>query len=438
MLERIFKLSQLGTNIRVEIVAGLTTFMTMAYIIFANPMILSGGGVPLAGAAAATCLAAALPTLLMGTLTNYPIALAPGMGLNAILAFQVAKVYGWPVAMGVIFVEGAIISICVLTGLRQVVMDAIPQSLKISIAVGIGLLIAFIGLANAGIVQKSEAGVVTYGSMRDPGPIIAGLGLLVIMFFMAKRLKGAILLGIVATAILAFILKAIFPGFFGGVVPSLTGERLVQAPDFSTFGGLDILGALRWSLAGVILAFLLTDFFDTMGTVIAIGRQMGVLTPEGRLPRIFPVLFIDSFGACWGGICGASSATCYIESAAGVAAGGRTGLTSVVVAVLFLLALVFSPIVKLVPAQAVAPALFVVGYLMMKEVIHIDFGKFEEAFPSFLTLLVIPLTYSISHGIGWGFISYAVIKLVTGKGREVHPLLYIVALFFAVSFVYGM
>jgi AGZA family xanthine/uracil permease-like MFS transporter len=440
-MERLFKLRELGTNARIEIVAGLTTFMTMAYIIFANPGILSSDAlpphakVPFAGAIAATCIAAAVPTLLMGLFTNYPIALAPGMGLNAIIAFEVATKYGWQTAMGAIFIEGFIIAVCVLTGLRQIVMDAIPHALKIAIAVGIGVFIAFLGLGNAGLVVKGAGGaLMSYGKLNQPGPIIAAVGLIIMIVLMARRIRGAILLGIILTAILAFVLRAATP-YFAGVVNMPQGAALISMPDLSTIARLDILAALRFGLAGTILALLMTDFFDTMGTVIAIGRQGGFLDTDGRLPRIGPVLFVDALAAMWGGFCGASSTTSYIESAAGVAAGGRTGLTSVVVAVLFVVAMFFTPIVQMVPAVAVAPALVIVGFLMMTVVSEIDFGKFEYAFPAFVTIIVIPLTQSISHGIGWGFISYTAAMLVQGKARQVHALMYAVTVLFLLTFV---
>lgn len=426
MLERCFRLKARGTDVRTEVIAGLTTFMTMAYIIFVNPGILEAAGLPRVPTVAATALAAAIPTLLMGFLTNYPFALASGMGLNAVLAYSVVQSMGlpWQTAMGIVFVEGAIITLLVLTRVRQSIMHAIPMSLKQAIGVGIGLLIAYIGMQQAGWVTDSSATLTSFGSFHNPHTVVATAGLVIILVLMAWRIHGAILIGILATAAIALVVGV-------GKLP----DQWVAMPDFSTFGKLDVLGALKLGLLSTIFAFLITDFFDTMGTVIGVGGEAGLLDENGSLPRLGRVLMVDSLAAMWGAICSASSVTTYVESASGVSAGGRTGLTSVVVGVLFLLAVFFAPAISIVPAAATAPALIVVGFLMMTLVKEIPFGDLEESFPAFLTIIVIPLTLSISRGIGYGFIAYTLIKLMRGKLRDIHPLMAFVAVLFALSFV---
>ncbi|MBC7328137.1 NCS2 family permease [bacterium] len=421
-----FRVEEAGSTLRTEVVAGLTTFMTMSYIVFANPSILQNAGLPLAPTIGMTAIAAAIPTLLMGLWANYPFALAPGMGLNAFLTFEVCKKmgYSWQTGMGVIFIEGLIVTIFVLTGAREAVMNAIPISLKRAISVGIGLFIAFIGLKDAHLVVASEATFVTFGSIKTKEALLALFGLLFTAYLLAKGIRGAILLGIVTSTIVAIPL---------GLAELPKG--IVSMPSFETFGRLDILSALKLSLFPVIFAFLVTDFFDTMGTVIGVGGQGGFLSPDGKLPRLGRVLLVDSLAAMWGAICSASSVTTYIESAAGVSAGGRTGLVSLVVAILFLITAFFSPLLSIVPSVAVAPALIIVGFLMMSVVKDIPWDDVEEAFPAFVILLTIPLTYSISHGIGYGFIIYSLVKLLTGKAREVHPLMFFISLVFIVSFI---
>jgi AGZA family xanthine/uracil permease-like MFS transporter len=428
MLERIFKLRENHTDIRTEVIAGLTTFMTMAYIIFVNPSILKEAGLPVEATVAATAVAAAVPTLLMGFFANYPFALASGMGLNAVLAYSVVKGQGipWQTGMGIIFIEGALVTLLVLTKVRESVMHAIPLSLKRAIGVGIGLLIAYIGMQHAGWVIGNPATLTTFGSFTEPKTLVATAGLIVVLVLMAWRVQGAILLGIVITSIIAFIAGI-------GKLP----ERWIGIPDFSTFGRLDIIGALRWSLVGTIFAFLITDFFDTMGTVIGIGGKAGYLREDGSLPRLGRVLLVDSFAAMWGALSSASSVTTYIESASGVSAGGRTGLTAVVVGVLFLLSVLFAPAISIVSDVATAPALIVVGFLLMSVVREIPFDNLEEAFPAFLIILMIPITFSISRGIGYGFIAYVLVKLIRGKVREVHPLMIVASILFAVSFVFN-
>jgi AGZA family xanthine/uracil permease-like MFS transporter len=449
MVERYFRLREHGTTVGTEVLAGVTTFMVMAYIIFVNPAILSfagvptlqGQGVPFAPALAATCLVAAVMTALMGLVTNYPLAIAPGMGLNAVVAFQLiaAQQLPWPAAMGVIVMEGVAITVLVLVGIREAVLNAIPLALKRAISVGIGLFILFIGLVNGGVVRPGTGVPVTLGALASARVAVAVAGLLLTVLFLARRLRGALLLGIVGTTVVAIVVNAAQ----GGQVWTTPGvavvpARLVGWPDFSTLGaGLTLEAVVRLGLLGAGLAvfsLMLSDFFDTVGTVVGIGTEAGWLDRQGRLPRMSRILLVDSLGAVAGGAAGASSATTYVESAAGVAVGGRTGLTSVVVAAGFALALFLAPLAGVVPPEATAPALIVVGYLMCALVREIPFGDLEEGFPALLTMTLMPFTYSITNGIGAGFVSYVFIKLVRGRGRDVHPMMYATAAAFVLYF----
>lgn len=438
MLERFFKLKLHKTSVKTEVSAGVVTFMTMAYIIFVNPAILAAAGLPFKDTMAATCLVSALCTILMGLYTNYPIALAPGMGLNAFLAYSVcgALGYSWQVGMAIVFLEGVIVTILVLTRVREWIMDAIPLALKKAISVGIGLFITFIGLKSMGIVVAHPVTFIAQGDLSHPAVLVGIFGLFVSMILMSLRVRGALLLGILVTAIVAIPFKIV-------QLPT----KLFELPAFSTFGQFTfgLREALHPALIATIFAFLMSDFFDTMGTVIGIGSQTGHLGKDGKLPRLKRVLFIDSLGAVLGGIFSSSSATSYIESASGVAQGGRTGLTNVVTGFLFLVALFFSPLAQMVGAgymlqpgvliyPVASPCLVIVGFLMMLVIKDIPWDSFDEALPCFLTLLLMPMTFSIAHGIGWGFISYTLIKLCTGKIGEVHPLMIVVAILFAIGF----
>jgi len=450
MLERFFELRARGTNVGTEVLAGVTTFMVMAYIIFVNPAILNFSGIKdlqdlgpgFAPTLAATCLVAGVMTIAMGLVTNYPYAVASGMGLNAVVAFQliVGLKLPWTAAMGVIFMEGALITILVLTGFREAVMDAIPISLKRAIGVGIGLFILFIGLYQGGLVKQGPPGVpVTLGDLNTLPVLVTLIGLFLTMGLMALKVRGAILIGILLTAIVAITVNAASghtafttPGV--AVIPS----RILAWPDFSTFGrGLDF--SVFWRAGAVtaimsVFSIMLADFFDTMGTVIGIAGEAGWLDRHGRLPGMKRILLVDSLSAVFGGFASASSATTYIESAAGVSEGGRTGLTSVVTGLLFFVALFFSPIAEVVPSQATSAALIVVGFLMCSIVKEIPFGDFEEGFPALMTLVVMPFTYSITNGFGAGFITYAFIKLIRGKARELHPMMVGTAVAFVVYF----
>ncbi|MGB3093621.1 MAG: NCS2 family permease [Candidatus Zixiibacteriota bacterium] len=448
MLKEHFRLDQLGTNVRTEVMAGFTTFLTMSYIIFVNPLFLSFFGdpalqdkaLPFTASLTATCLAAGIMCIIMGLWTNYPFALAPGMGLNAIVAYQMVVGMGlsWPSAMGVIVLEGIIITILVVTGFREAVMNSIPLSLKQAISVGIGLFIAFIGLVQAGFVEKSEATLVTLGKFDNLPVVVAVFGLLLTAILLKTKVKGALLIGILGSTLLAILVNylsglTVFPDPNIAKVPS----SFLSMPDFSTIGRFDFHAISKLGvLTAVILIFsvMLSDFFDTLGTVIGLGSEAKFLDQRGRLPRINRVLLVDSLSAVAGGACSASSVTAYIESAAGITAGGRSGLTTVTVGIFFLLAIFLSPIAGVVPKEATAPALIIVGFLMLSLVKGLPFEKFDEAFPAFLIMIVMPLTYSISNGIGFGFIAFTLIKLFSGTGREVHWLMYLVSFAFAVDF----
>ncbi|MGB3681382.1 MAG: NCS2 family permease [Rubrobacteraceae bacterium] len=443
-----FKFAERGTNFQTEIVAGLTTFMTMAYIIFVNPSILGteGTGLGIPAVFFATCVAAAVACLAMGLLANFPLALASGLGLNAIVAFTLILGLGlsWQEAMGVVVLEGLLVTLLVVTNLREAVLNAIPMSLKFAIAVGIGLFIAFIGLKNGGLVVQDPATYLALGDLTQGPVALTVFGLAVTLVLVARGFRGGIIVGILLTGVVGMIF---------GVVP-LPDAIVDFTFDTSTIGGgvLAVPDVLRISLIPVIFALFMTDFFDTMGTMIAVGQEGKLLDDEGRPPNTKRILLVDSLAAAGGGAMGASSVTSYIESGSGVAEGGRTGLTTVVVGLLFLLALPFAPLVSVfggavpVPgpgdggeifvSPVTAPALVVVGYLMITSVRFIPWDRVDDAIPAFLTILTLPLTFNISYGIGFGFISYVLIKLARGKPGEAHPLLYVAAGLFALAFVW--
>jgi AGZA family xanthine/uracil permease-like MFS transporter len=434
-----------------EIRAGATTFMVMAYIIFVNPLILGfagvpgldGKGLPFAATLTVTCLTAGLLSIAMGAFTGYPLAMAAGMGLNAVVAFElvVGRGLSWPQAMTVVFLEGVAITILVLTGFREAVMDAVPAGLKRAIGVGIGLFIAFIGFFTSGFVVKPAAGPlpVGLGSLSGLPIVVFVIGFLLTAWLLARRVRGALLIGILASTVVAIALNGLLADWRGFPTPGAAQlpRAIVQAPDFSTFGRLDFgffgtLGLLMALLA--IFAIMLSDFFDTMGTIIGVGGQGGFLDSQGRLPRANRVLLVDSVGAMFGGLANASSNTTYIESAAGVAEGARTGLASIVVGVLFLLAMFFSPVAAVIPAQATAPVLILVGFYMMSLAREIPWDDYEEAVPAFVTMLAMPFTWSITNGIGAGFVTYTVIKLLNGRGGQVHWLMYAASAAFVLYF----
>ena len=440
LLDR-FALAERGSTVATELRGAVATFLTMAYILFANPAILSAAGIPVPAAVAGTAAAAGLACILMGIVANFPVALAPGMGLNAVIAFQIAGAVGsWQTAMGLVVLDGIVVLALVLLGLREAVMHAIPPDLRRAIGVGIGLFIAFIGLVNAKLVivpagtiaalARDPAAVlppVTHGSLRAPETVVALAGLIVIALLLARGVRGALVLGILASSALALALGV-------GRLPA--GEWLA-APSFETVLAADVRGALALSALPLLLPLVLVDFFDTIGTVTAVAEEGKLADAEGRIPGLKRVLAVDAAAASIGGLFGVSSVTSYIESAAGVADGARTGLHSVFVGLLLLAAVFVAPVAGAVPAAATASALVAVGFLMCAQIVRIDFSALETALPAFVLLLTIPLTYSISHGIGLGFITYTLVMTLSGKWRAVSPLMYASAALFGLYFVAG-
>ncbi|MEE9544496.1 MAG: NCS2 family permease [Rhodospirillales bacterium] len=426
MLESLFKLSANGTNVRTEILAGITTFLTMAYILFVNPSILSAAGMDHGAVFVATCLAAAAGTLIMGLYANYPVALAPGMGLNAYFTYGVVQGMGlgWPVALGAVFVAGILFLILSLLPVREWIINAIPRSLKLAISAGIGLFLAIIGLQKAGIVVDHPVTLVTLGDMSKPEVLLAVTGFVLMVVLSVRRVPGAMIIAILAVTAASLALGI---SDFGGVFsmpPSL-------AP---TFMRMDIAGALETGLIAVILAFLIIDLFDTAGTLIGLAQRSGLLDAQGRLPRLRQALLADSGATVIGAAMGTSTTTSYIESAAGINAGGRTGLTAVSVAVLFVLSLFLAPLAKTIPAYATAPALVFVACLMARGIAEIDWDDMTEVAPAMVTAITMPLTFSIANGIGLGFITYVLVKTLSGRPAEAGPAIWAMAALFAVKF----
>ncbi|WP_051551887.1 NCS2 family permease [Nocardioides sp. URHA0020] len=462
-LDRYFKITERGSTVGREVRGGLVTFFTMAYIIVLNPIILSGAvdvdGKHLGGAdgfvaiAAGTALVAGVLTILMGVVANYPLALAAGLGLNAFVAYSVANQMTWADAMGLVVIEGIVILVLVLTGFREAVFHAVPAQLKVAISVGIGLFIALIGFVDAGFVRRiPDAGGTTVpvqlgqtGQLAGWPVLVFVFGLLLLIALWVRHVKGAILISIVVTTVVAIIVESI--GDLGSSVDNPKGwalnvpaipDKLFDTPHFDTLGEFNLLGS--WDQIGVVTTLLLiftlmlADFFDTMGTMTAIGAEAGLLQEDGTPPNTRRILVVDSLAAAAGGAAGVSSNTSYIESASGVGEGARTGLASVVTGLLFLLAIFIAPVVAIIPSEAAVPALVLVGFLMMQQVKGIDWDDVEIAIPAFLTIVLMPFTYSISVGIGAGFLVYVLIKVVRGKVADVHPLLWVVAALFIVYF----
>ena len=428
MLERYFQLSAHGTTIKTELLAGLTTFLTMAYIIFVNPDILSAAGMPKDAVFVATCLAAALGSAIMGLYANYPIALAPGMGLNAYFAFAVVGGMGfsWQQALGAVFISGCLFILVSLFKVREAIVNSIPRSLKFAISAGIGLFLAIIGLKNAGIIAAHPATFVTLGDLHQPGPILAAIGFVLIVALEQRKVPGAIIIGILSVTVAA-VAMGLAP--FGGVVamPPSIAPTLMQ---------MDIAGALNAGLLTVILTFFLVELFDASGTLIGVAHRAGLLDKDGKLPRLKKALLADSVAIVAGAGMGTSSTTAYIESAAGTSVGGRTGLTAVTVAGLFLAALIFAPLAGTVPAFATAPALCYVAVLMIRGLAEIDWDDLTEATPAVVTAITMPFTFSIAHGIAFGFITYAALKLQSGRHHELSPVVAVIAVVFILKFAY--
>ncbi|MEJ1162852.1 NCS2 family permease [Variovorax sp. CCNWLW186] len=427
LLERMFKLTEHNTTVRTEVIAGLTTFLTMAYIIFVNPSILGDAGMPKGAVFVATCLIAALGTLIMGLYANYPIAMAPGMGLNAYFAYVVVlgMGYTWQVALGAVFISGCLFLIVTVTGLRELFIQGIPQSLRTAITVGIGMFLALIALKSAGVVAASPATFVTLGDLHSAPVVLATLGFLVIVALDRLKVRGAILIGILLVTVLSF--------FFGG--NKFHGVFDAPPSIAPTFMQLDIMGALKGGILNVVLVFFLVEMFDATGTLMGVAKRAGLLVP-GKMERMNKALLADSGAIFAGSLLGTSSTTAYVESAAGVQAGGRTGLTAVVVAGLFLACLMISPLAGSVPAYATAPALLFVGCLMLRDLVELDWEDTTEVIPAAVTALAMPFTYSIANGLAFGFITYAVLKLFTGRAREVHAMVWVIAAIFLFKFTY--
>ena len=426
MLDGIFKLTENGTTARTEVLAGLTTFLTMAYIVFVNPSILAQAGMDKGAVFVATCLAAAISTAIMGLYARYPIALAPGMGLNAFFTFTLVKGMGlsWQVALGAVFISGVINVALSVSPIRQWIFDAIPQPLKMAISAGIGFFLGIIALENAGVVVASPATLVTLGDMTKLTTVLACAGFVVMLALDARRVPGAIVLAILIVTAAGILLGASPGGAVFSAPPSL-------AP---TFLQLDVMGALKASLWTILFALVFVDLFDTAGTLVGVAHRAGMLTPEGKLPRLRQAMLADSSATLIGSLLGTSNTTSYIESAAGVKAGGRTGLTAVTVAVLFLAVLFVAPLAGMVPAYATAPALLFVACLMARGITEINWDDVTEYAPAVVTALAMPLTYSIATGIAFGFIAFAAAKLLAGRFREAGWPVVILAVVFLIKF----
>ncbi len=427
-LERQFGLSQRGTDVRTEVTAGATTFLTMAYIAFVNPQILADAGMPFEAVFVATCLAAAFSTLVMGLYANYPIALAPGMGLNAFFAYGVVLGMGhaWEVALGAVFVSGVLFVVLSVVRVRRWIVESVPQALKLAISAGIGVFLGVIALSNAGIIQDSPATLVTSGELFAPAPILALLGFCTIVALTARGVPGGVLIGILGVTAIGLV--------FG--VSEWAGLVAIPPSPAPTLLALDIGGALQGGLIAVVLTFLIVDLFDTTGTLIGVGQQANLLDAEGRLPRIDRAMLADSTGTVGGALLGTSPVTSYIESAAGTAAGGRTGLTAVVVSGFFLACLFFAPLAQSVPPYATAAAILYVACLMAKPLVSLDWDDITEYGAAVVTVIAIPLTYSIADGIGLGVITYVGSKVLAGRWLEVPPGVFVVATVFLVKFAW--
>ncbi|MDR0469275.1 MAG: NCS2 family permease [Peptococcaceae bacterium] len=446
-MEKFFKLKENKTTVSTEIMAGLTTFMTMAYILIVNPNILSVTGMDWGAVFTATAVSSLVGTLTLALLSNYPFAMAPGMGLNAFFAFTVGLKFGWQIALIVVFTEGIIFLVLSLLKVREAIFDAIPKNLKIGVSAGIGMFIAFIGLVNGGlVVMNIPDAPVTLGNLSDIRVILMLAGIVITMVLLGLKVKGALLLGIFATWIIgifcqlggAYVVNveagmfSLIPDRIFSLPPSIAGNNLFSAFSHVSKNGF---GISFFEFFVIMFAFLFNDMFDTIGTVIGVSEKAGYTDKDGKLPKLTQVLFSDAVGTTFGSLMGTSTVTTYVESAAGVAEGGRTGLTSTTVSVLFGISLFFSPIFAAIPAFATAPTLLLVGFFMIQGVVNIDFADPTEGIPAFLAIAVMPLAYSISEGVVFGVLSYVILKLTTGKAKQVSLAMGIVALLFVVKLV---
>lgn len=434
LLNRYFGLAAQGTTVRTEVIAGLTTFLTMAYIVVVNPVILGAAGMPVAGVAAATCLAAGFGSILMGLIANYPIALAPGMGLNAYFTYTVVKGMGlpWQTALGCVFISGIAFLLLTVAGIRQLIISAVPRSLFAAVGGGVGLFIAFIGLADAGVIVAKPGTMVGLGNLTSPTAAISLLGLVVISSLQARSVKGAMLIGILLTAAVAWVFG------LGHFAPGAYTLRDLSSAAFKLdiSAALNLKGGIGLSLIEIIFVFLFVDLFDNVGTLVAVTKRAGLVAADGTIPRLNRILLADAASMVTGAVAGTSPVTSYIESAAGVAVGGRTGLTSIVVGLLFFCTLFFAPLVQAIPAAATAPALVLVGALMMGALAEVEWSDPGAAIPAFLTVIMIPLSYSIANGLAFGITSHAILKLVRGQARMREWLVYLLAALCIVRFIY--
>ena len=434
ILQRLFGLQAHGTSVRTEIFAGLTTFLTMAYIVVVNPMILGAAGLPVAGVAVATCLSAGFASILMGLLSNYPLALAPGMGLNAYFTYTVVKGMGlpWQTALGCVFISGIAFLILTVAGVRRLIIRALPKSLFAAVGGGIGLFIAFIGLRDAGIIVATPGTVVGLGQLTAPTTALSILGLLVIASLQAMGVRGAMLIGILLTAAVAWVsgLSHFAPAAYSLADLGSTAFKL-DIP-----AALNLKGGIGLSLLEIVFVFLFVDMFDNIGTLVAVTKRAGLVSQDGSVPRMNRILLSDSISMLVGALAGTSPVTSYVESASGVAVGGRTGLTSVVVGILFLCTLFFAPMVQAIPTLATAPALILVGALMMGALTEVDWTDPGAAIPAFLTVIIIPLSYSIANGLAFGITSYAILKIVRGQASRGDWLVYLLAALCIARFIY--
>lgn len=431
-LDRFFKLREKNTTVKTEVLAGLTTFIALAYIIFVNPNILSEAGIPKEAAIASTIWIAALSTMVMGVFANYPVALAPGMGLNAFFAYYVCGTLGlhWTVALGAVFFSGVLFLILTVSHIRQAIINSVPQNLRVAISVGIGLFIAFIGLKGTGLIIPDKATFIGLGHVTDPTTMLSLFGLVLTGALMARNIQGSILIGIIVTTLLSMVL-----GY--SPVPHAIGDVVsTSLPHMGeTFGKLDIAGAWNYGIVSIIFTFTVVELFDNMGTLIGLTSKAKLIKPNGEIENLDRALTTDAVGTICSSIFGTSTVTSYIESAAGIAAGGKTGLTAVTVSICFLIALLFAPLVGLVPGFATAPPLILVGALMMSEVGKINFVDFSDGLPAFLTIIMMPLTGSIANGFAFGFVSYVFMKTAVGKYKEVSWIMWLVSIAFVINLV---
>ncbi len=441
MLQKIFPKNTFRYNhIKTEIIAGITTFMTMAYILFVNANILSETGINKNAVILATALSAGITTIIMGLYSKYPFALAPGMGINAYFTYSVCIGLNlpWQVALGAVFLDGVLFLLLSILPVREAIVKGIPINIKYAVSVGIGLFIAFIGLNQAGIVVPSKATIVTLGNITSTSVLLVIFGLFLTGFLITKKVKGSLLWGIIATTILGFFV----PSADGAGTLTKIPEKVFAFPSLNiisqTFAKLDIIGAINFGLIGIIFTFTFVDMFDTLGTIIGLASKLKIIDKEGSFPRIEKVLICDSIGTILGSIFGTSTVTTYIESASGIAEGGKTGLTSVVCGIMFLLSVFIWPLAGIVPPQATAPALIIVGLLMMEPVVKINYDDITEGLPAFLTILIMPLTYSIANGLIFGILSYTILKFLSRKTKDISPVMVVLSLIFIIYLIKGM